>query len=220
MILKHYTLLVLFCLGVTINALSQTKQITEAEYYQTFNIANKKRLETSSRVVTQREYYDDGKLSKTEKVIDEFLKPDRKHYLEVGKFADKENKGELIQIGKTFYCRNNDENWKPSKNWCLDTGLSGISGIVSSKFTVEDAKIDNQTVKLYQRYTTYKNTYSPNKDKEGLSYWESRFWLSKDGFILREEAKDGLLEPSELNWKSTDIYEYNPKHLKIEAPIK
>ncbi len=217
---KNYILLIIICIGITINAFSQTKQITEVEYYQSYRAANEKRLESSSRNVSRREFFKDGKSYITKDIKDEFMKPNKKHYLQIEKSAEGENKEELIQIGEKFYCRTGNDKWKQSSSWCLNTGISGISNIVSSKFTVEDTIINNQNAKLYQRYTTYKNIYSPDKDKEGLSYWESKFWVNKAGFILREESKEGLLEPVKLYRQEISSYEYNPKNLKIEAPIK
>ena len=92
--------------------------------------------------------------------------------------------------------------------------------IVTFKHTVEDAEINNKTAKLYKEYITNKNRRSRNKDKEGLSYHQSNSWFDKDGFILREDIKSGLIETEIIYHQQTDSYEYNPDNLKIEAPIK
>jgi hypothetical protein len=218
--MKKLVFLMIVSLATAINIFGQAKEITKEEYYQPFRDALKKGQEISRRNVTQRENYKEGKLSGTEDFIDEYIKPNRRHYIHSEKFADRTQKIELIQIGETYYCRRDDGNWKQSKNWCADGGTFGISNVVNSKFTVETTKLINQNVKLYEQFTTYKNTYSPDKDKEGLSYWQSKFWLNDKGFILREETIDGLLQPERIYWKQVETYEYNPKDLKIEAPIK
>ena len=156
----------------------------------------------------------------SEEFIDEFVKPERRHYIHTQKFTDHTRKIELIQIGKTYYCRYDSDKWEQSKNWCADGTAYGMSNQISTKFTVENTKLGNQNVKLYEEYTTYKNTYSPDKDKEGLSYSQRKFWLNDESFILREEFINGLLEPERVYWKQTETHEYNPKGLKIEAPIK
>ncbi len=217
--IKKYILLII-CFVVTINVFSQAKQIIKEEYYQPYREALKKKRDTSRRDITWQENYRDGKLFSTTEITDEFLKPDKRRYLEIEKFADHTSKSELIQIGTTYYCRRNDGEWKQSQSWCSGGSASGLSNIVSSEYSIEDTKIHNQTTKLFRNYTTYKNVYSPDKDKEGLSYWESKFWLGKDGLILREEIKSGLLEPERIYRQQTNSYEYNPKNLKIEAPIK
>jgi len=218
MTLKNYVF-VIICFGITINVFGQTKQITKEEYYQPYRESLKKKQETSRRVATRQEYYKNGKLNSTTEITDEYLKPDKRHYLEVNKVGDKTYKSELIQIGEIFYCRRNDGEWKQYKSWCSGGSASGISNLVSSKYTVEDAEINNQKVKLFQEYTTYKNTYSPDKDREGLSYYQSKHWIDKKGFVLRQEIKSGLLEPEKIYNQQTDSYEYNPKNLKIEAPV-
>lgn len=215
---RKIILLLTFCLITTLSIFSQAKQITSEEYYQPFREALKKQQDTTRRNITLQENYRDGKLFSTTEITDEFIKPDKRLYLEVNKLPNHIYKSELIQIGKTYYCRRNDGEWKQSKSWCSGGSTSGISNVVSSTYRVDDTQFNNQPAKLYQQYTTYKNTYSPNKDKEGLSYWQSKFWLNSKGFILSEEYKDGLLEPERIYSKQTSSYEYNPQNLKIEAP--
>ncbi len=217
---RNYILLTIICFAASINVFSQAKQISKEDYYQPYREALSKKDDLSRRNLTKQENYRDGKLFSTTEITDEYLKPDRRHYLEVEKFADYTNKDELIKIGKIYYCRRNDGEWKQYQSWCSGGSASGLSNIVSSEYTVEDSNVSDQKVKLYRNYTTYKNTYSPDKDKEGLSYSESKYWLDKNGFILRQEIKSGLLEPQRIYRQQTDSYEYNPKNLKIEAPIK
>jgi hypothetical protein len=220
--MKKIIWLTIFCFAAALNVFGQAKEITRERYYQPFREALKKGNEITRRNLTRRENYADGKLSSTEEFINEFVKPDKRRYVHIEKFADRTSKVELIQIGETYYCRRDDGAWKQSgRTWCGDgSGNGGISNIASSKFTVEETKLKDQTVKFYHQYTTYKNTYSPDKDKEGLSYWDSKYWLNNDGLIIREESADGLLQPERIYWKQTETYEYDPKDLKIEAPIK
>jgi hypothetical protein len=218
--MKKMIWLFIFCLAILGNAFGQTKEITSEEYYQPFRDAFKKGRDISHRNITRKENYQDGKLRSTEEFIDEFVGSDKRRYVHIEKLTDRTRKIELIKIGTTFYCRRDDGEWKRSANWCADGSASGLSNIVSSKFTVEKGKLNSQNVKLYEQYTTYKNVYSPDKDKEGLSYWQNRFWLDDQGFMVQEEIISGLLEPERLYWKQTETYEYNPKDLKIEAPLK
>jgi hypothetical protein len=53
-----------------------------------------------------------------------------------------------------------------------------------------------------------------------MSYFQDKFWIDEKGFILQREMEYGSVEPSFVRSKQTDVYEYNPKDLKIEAPIK
>lgn len=203
------------------NISSQTKEISKENYYQSYREASKKRLETSRREIIQKKDFKDGKLLFTTEIVDEYLKPDKQHYVSSQIFDDHTEKREFILIDKIYYCRKNDTDWVQSSKWCgFGSGSGGPSSIVSTKFTVEEAKLNNQKAEFYQKQTIYKNIYSPDKDNEGLSYWQTSFWLGKDGFILREEVKVGLSKPERIYWQTATTYEYNPKNLKIEAPIK
>ncbi|HEX8735848.1 MAG TPA: hypothetical protein VF721_11020 [Pyrinomonadaceae bacterium] len=211
-------LLLIFCLAAATGVFGQAKQISRKEYYQWYREAFKKRFEASRREVIKKQYYKDGKLSGTIETVNEFLKPDRQRYLRVEKSGGQTTKLEIIQTGKAYYCRKNDEDWTPSNKWCEDGYGSGLSNIVNSGYTVEKTKIDNQEAQIYQEYITYKNNYSPDKDKEALSYRQEKIWVDGDGFIVRHETESGLLEPRRIYSRETGTYEYNPK-ITIEAPV-
>ncbi len=216
---KIISLFVLILLLSVFN-FGQKTEITKGEYYQIYRTALKKGQEVSRRNISKQENYRDGKLYSTDEYLYEYLLPDREYYSHKESYSGKVNIVELIKIGEVFYCKRNNEGWKKSENWCADGSASGISNVISEKFTIEEVKNNNETLKLYQQVTTYKNSYSLNKDKEGLSYWQTKFWINKNGYIVRKESEDGLSEPNRINRKQSEIYEYNPKNLKIEAPIK
>ena len=197
------------------------KQISKEDYYQIFREANKKRFDTSRRESSQLKEYKDGKLLYTVEFVSEYLPPDKYHSVTIQNFNDSTKKNESIIINKIRYCRKDDGDWKQTNEYCgYGAGIGGPSNIISTKYTVKDTKINDQKAKLYEEFTVYKNNYSSNKDKEGFSFWQERYWLSEDGFILREESGSGLLEPERLYRQETITYEYNPKNLEIEAPIK
>lgn len=216
---KKLILFIIVCFGFSVNSFSQTKEITQDNYYQPKREAYKTSVEISSRKISKKEYFKDGKLVGTTDGIYETLPPDKLRYI----YTEKENgitkKVEIIQIGKTYFCRTNDGDWKESKTWCSDGGFAALPDNANIKYTVEETKLDNQTVKLFQQNITYKNNYSPNKDKEGLSYIHTKYWLNNKGLILREEVEYGLLEPKQVKSHTVETYEYNPKELKIEAPL-
>lgn len=217
--MKRIIFLTIICITSAIIVSAQPKEITADEHNRTFREALDKGRGISRRQITQRESYREGKLYSTEEFIYEHVMPGKMRYVHSEKFADRTWKIELIHIDKTYYCRRDDGEWKKSATWCADGSVFGLPGIVSSKFTVEKTNFNNQSVRLFEEYTTYKNIYSANKDKEGLSYWKSKFWINEGGLIVRQEGENGLLEPAQIRWKKVDTYEYNPKDLKIEAPI-
>ena len=218
--LKNHILITL-CLGMTISVFGQTKEISKEDYYQKLREAVKKRFETSRRENTKINSFKDGKLSDTVEIFSENIVPDKSHYVSIEKFGDRTVKRESISINKVQYCKKDDGEWKKSNVYCgYGAGNGGPSKIASNKYTVERMKLNKKEVKLYQQYTVYKNIYSPNKDKEGMSYWQQKMWIDKNGFLLREEMESGLIEPKQVYTQNIIDYEYDPKNLIIEVPIK
>jgi len=217
--MKRIIFLIVFCLGTVFGAFGQTQEITEGEYWGQYRLATGKPFEKSKRIVTKEENYGE-KYSYTREIIDEFLNPDRRRYVETHKEGKRTSKIELIQIGEIFYCRTIESAWKQSEKWCGPMRLSSLPGAKTSKFTVEETKINNRTVKLYQQYVTYKNEYFSTKDREAFNYLDDKFWVDGNGFIFKREWEIGLLEPKKIFEKRLTTYEYNLKDLKIEAPIK
>jgi hypothetical protein len=218
--MKTLFLLVIFCLLFSVNIFNQEKEITRQEYYKAFREASVKGNTIPQRSLAQRENYKEGKLDSTEEYIDEYLTPDKRRYVHSEKFSDRARRIELIQIGKTYFCKRDNEDWKQSASGCDSGSGFGVSKIVSEEFTIETIKLQGEKVKVYKNLTSYKNNSSPNKDKEGLSYYQNKFWINKDGLIIKLDAINGPIEPKMIYWQTTNAYEYNPKDLKIEAPIK
>lgn len=127
MTMKNYVLPVLICFVITTSLFGQAKQISSEDYYQPLRDSYKKQSELSRRQITRKERFENGKLSAATEITDEYLKPDKRHYLEIEKSADGIKKKEYFQIGKTFYCRENAEKWKQSNSWCEGDMLSGLS---------------------------------------------------------------------------------------------
>jgi hypothetical protein len=212
---EKFVLFAIFCLAATISAAAQ-QQISREEFYRQFYAANTKTSETTHREIVKEESYKAGKVEKTSEILDEFVTPDRRHYVYVSKIGGKDNlKFELIQIGSTYYCRDEGK-WRKSESWCANGSVrGGIPDVVSSEFTSEEAKLDNRSATLYRQNMTYKNTYTPGKV---LSYLKENFWISADGLLLRFEIEYGTIKPPEINTKFTHTYEYDPK-IKIVAPV-
>jgi hypothetical protein len=75
-------------------------------------------------------------------------------------------------------------------------------------------KFNNENTKLYQQYTTSAD------DKNAVYYLQDKFWLNSSGLLIRREIEYGKVQPKSIGSRELEVYEYNPKNLKIEAPIK
>lgn len=195
----------------------QTKEITGDEFRQALRPIYDKFFEVSYRSKSVEETFENGKLKGKTETISEFIPPNKYHFIVVEKVGEKSRKSVTVIIDRVYYCKKDDDEWIKSQRNCSsgDTGRNaGPDAPVSSKFTFEETKLTNLTAKLYQEYLTY------NFPAEKLSYSFDKYWINNEGFLLRREIEYGSVEPKFVRSKQTDVYEYNPKNLKIEVPIK
>jgi hypothetical protein len=215
--MKNLILLMIICLGIASSSLSQVKDITAQDYRQVFRTAVDKLSEKSWRNSVKDENLEDGKVIRRKMILEEFVLPKKRRYTYTEISGKSTTKLELIQINDTYYCRKNNEPWEKSDSWCTGEGPSGFTGIIKSTYTVEDIKSGNQVIKLYSQYTTHKNSFSNEKEK--IYFWQSKFWINGEGFIIKQENVSGLDKTETIYRKRIENYQYNPKDIKpIKAP--
>lgn len=215
------TILLLVGTMATGIALQGQTTITRDEFWTAYRSAFKKLHENSRRQVRTSETYVDGMRVEVNETITENLLPDKYRFISTTTSSDGSRKIEMVKIDKTIYCRKNNGAWIVSTTWCSGEG-SGSGGpfkITSSSFTLKRVELGGKSVRKFEEYTIYKNVHSPTKDKEGLSFWNSTYWLDDDGLIVAEERRIGLIDPVRTRRATRDMYEYNP-NIKIQAPIK
>lgn len=213
---KMILLSIVACFGLAVNIFSQTRPLTEEEFYAAVNAADEKRFASSRRETRKDENFTNGELSSVTMITDEYIKPDRQHFVSIEKSGGKVDKTEVISIGKNYYQRKNGGNWEKIKDWYGSGGTMGVNPESKSTFTVEEVEVSDRRVKLYTSLYTYKNEYL---DKTGLSFSQLKQWIADDGWLLKEEILVGVLEPKKIVFQRSYNYEFNPKNLKIEAPI-
>lgn len=132
-------------------------------------------------------------------------------------------KYEFIKIGNSEYSKTGDEPWKKKelpKDSDSSNGRGGFTGesLKSQKleeFLIIPATIDDKTVNVYFHYEVEK-IGSDNY----MTFIESRNFISSEGLTLKWIYKVSKTVPENISHISTTNYQYNPKDLKIEAPIK
>lgn len=213
--MKNMIWLAIFCLVVSVSGFGQAKEISREESQQQIIDSSVIVFDGSWRKNFREDYFKNGRLSSTTEVINESFSPNKWREVKVNRSGKRIERFEIIYIDGTYYCRKNSGAWKTSSDWCGENKMySALSGDEeTSKFSIEETKLNNQNAKLYRQYITY-------KDDVSQTYWNYKFWVNNEGSFLRREIEYGLLKPKTIYSKMTETREYNPKDLKIEAPIK
>ena len=150
----------------------------------------------------------------------EYHLPDRIRYLHLETVDGKTKRTEQINIGETKYCRKGDAEWTLTKTYCVGgSGSGGPSSIVKEVFRREKTRLQGKPSLVYLEKITYRNVHSKTAESDGLSFWESKYWIDNEGFIRRYETRRGLVKDLTASFEMVETYEYDPR-IKIEAPIK
>jgi hypothetical protein len=208
----------LFMASFAIVSLAQVKTLTQAEYEETTNTAFKATLKKVRRVTTTTMSFQDGKRNGTETLIEEFIPPDVERSLMTVRAGSKVTTSEIIEIGDAKYKRANSGIW--SKWIRTKKPIYTLKGIPSAdepreitKYTWGESRLNGQLVVLFSRTSNKAYGFASGAQ-------QNRIWISKDGFVLKTEETVGEDDPNNVAEKTIAIYEYDPKGLKIEVPIK
>lgn len=213
-------LMTFFCLSVY----GQQKEINFQEFYTAREKSLKKIVDYNHRIKYESEYFQisDGSLKFSDSSIYENLLPDKTRFLKIQKSNDVTKKTEVIKIGYFEYRRTDDGDWtkkdlRNSGNG-IGSGMGDGSGNgdvkVTIKYTVSEAELNGQKVMFYDGLVTREYLVG------STTFSSEKFWINKEGLIVKRETKSGYLNPEKIESKTVTEYEYNPKDLKIEAPIK
>lgn len=211
----------IFCSFLSIHA--QGKTVSEQELTALINNANKKLSESNYRSISNSKSFkrsSDKTFNQFVTNVVEYISPDHRHTIYEFKSKEMNSRLETISIGQKKYVKRNSEDWKEIAASENEFGFGGQTGNIDGEVLIErkykgSEILKNQNAELYEIATTRK--YNLPNFKYVYTVTE-RLWFAKNGTFLKKES-----ETREDNGKITyyDIleYEYNPKNLKIEAPI-
>lgn len=198
------------------NLAAQTQTITKEEFNLTKDKAESNSFE-KARIETENETgYSGGKVTSTSTYTKEFLPPKQSKSLLVVEKGNSVEKTEEIVIGDTLYKKHNNENWVKTK---LDnfgggsyTGITVAKSESISKYRLETVKDGNEIFQVLKDSTV---------DHVGQlnAYYEREYWI-KNGLLYKKVSVTSINNQNNVLYKSVENYDYNPKNLKIEAPIK
>jgi hypothetical protein len=223
--MKKIILFLLITLVFTFAVSAQNKWITKEEYNDALIKAAQKQQNVPHIIKGVIDFYD------AKRVIYE-KRSSLKEYLSSEHFrtvSTTETNGtittdyQFVKIGNVEYTKKGDEPWikeELAKNSISGGRSSFLTGTTIQSQRVEEyllipMTIDGKAVNVYFHYEVSK----PEKDNH-LTFIESRNTISADGYTLKWTYKVSKIIPENVSHISTTTYEYNPKDLKIEAPIK
>lgn len=206
-----------------LNVFGQENDITEVEFTEAKSQALKKADGYNRRVTYKREYLKsaDGSFRNSVSKISEIILPDKTRNLLIQTSDGVIEKSEDIKIGFFLYERIDGGKWTKTdlRKVVYDQSACRMSIIegdekITNKYKIAEEVLNGQQTMVYEwlkivEYANSNGTFSQN-----------RFWINKDGLIVRNETTYGKLNPERIEEQTFTEYEYNPKDLKITAPIK
>ena len=202
-------LIVIFC---AVGTSAQIKKLTSDEFYAAKNAAIEASGSVNRRAKTIERTYKKGKVVSSSTETDEFIMPDRhRSCLLLNDSKGIRIESETISINSIRYSRGEDGIWRASRSVRIGNlfrrETSATVGI-SSLYTSESALLDGDEVTIIK---SIQNNKLPVPSTLTV-------YIGENGLILRMEFIQKFAEQGDLERITT--YEYNPKDLKIEAPIK
>jgi len=191
----------------------QEKILEQSEFQSLVEKAGKNLYGKTYRTVNTYETFDAPNTApvKSVKIVSERIPPDRFRRLE--EFNDR--KVEIIRVGEHGYIRENNDDWKEEPGPVISP--NGCGPLVESAIykVIENSNLDGQTVDLYEM--TKKLNYISCGDN-GKFESTGRYWISKDGLLLKTEEIYQDVEKQYVK-RSVTIYEHDPT-INIEAPVE
>lgn len=222
--MKRVILTIVFFIATT-SAVGQVttikNDIPEIQYDAAVSKAQELRNNANYRLIWMKEYLEDrSKTAKLqEKMLHEVTQPYNWRTVEE-KFGEKPLRQERIWVDDALFEKINDGQWKKCKGG--GSGGSRIeSGQVKNQYRFLPA-IDFEGVKadFYEHISIRAANKASQTDFVTVRYVRTtRSWYSLDGKLLKK-IEETALEGREELLRETTTYEYDPKDLKIKAPIK
>lgn len=203
---------------VAMGSFAQVETITKDEYVAARKAAFEATAKQIRRVTTTTIRWDDGKRNGSETLIEEFMPPDKVRTLFMARGGSKVTTNETIEVGDVKFKRVNAGIWS---TWIRTERplyeLRGVPGANEPKEIIHHTSIktnlNGRAVFLLSR--------ASNKAYGFLAGTEQkRIWIDQEGLVIKSEHIIRQDEVSDVVEKTVATYEYNPKGLKIEAPIK
>lgn len=208
------SLLIILIFAFVLISNAQVKQISSRDYYASSSKAYELMSERPRRIIVKTENFENGGVVNSTVKTEERISPERMRFVTIERKGNEEKVSEIIRIGTKIYSRENNGQWT-----VIEVPITGRFGSGATfnancmQYTEEETFIEGVSAKKLNNLEIYKG-------EKGLTFDSFSVWYDQQGFFLRSERVKGLLDPRIEESRSVATYEYEPKDLKIEAPIK
>jgi len=175
-------------------------------------------MEESVKITTTGEYYEKGVVTKTVKTLTETLPPGKMRALEQTRDGSKNVTKEAIKVSNVSYCKEGTKRWEITIDFCLSRGASAVNSNSVMKFYKSTVDLDGKKVTRYRFVAT--EPRRPTTPPGFPDVFEYITWIDANGRIVREDRNNSISSSGAKVYTSMEIVEYNPKGVKIVAPIK
>jgi len=214
-----FIVIVAFFVLSAVNLVGQDVAITQAEFEKIDTTSDKAAEGKTLRRTTIMEEVVGGIVSteKTRCNIFESIPPDRSRITDIITINGKTKKSETIRIGPRSWIRTNDGAWTKAED--LYGAANAGAALVSfeSYKSKGKSKLSGVAVNEYEKVIKWKTYDSSGSRREEII--TTRIWVDKKGLCLKEVYETENVNTNNID-RRTVTSEYNPKALKIEAPIK
>lgn len=195
-------------------ALGQERKITEDTYWAALRTADSFQWNTPVRITQEDEDYEKGLVTEKGERITERLPPDRLRVVERTEKSGKVETKESIDVARKFYCKEKRA-WRRSDNSCAPSTVSGFSSDALTHFYLLETSLEGQSVSVYRL------TIEEKPVREGWpDLIEYQTWVDSKGRMIRADRTGFIKSTKQKTFYRTEVFEYNPKGVKIAAPIK
>lgn len=218
--MKKLLLSIIFVSLALVNSYGQTKYPTKEEFNDALSNATIKKNKIPHRTTDVMKFYSNKVLTETRSIISESFPPNRERILTTFEKDGKvTSRYEFITIDNVQYSKKDNENWTKTDSSVNSGGIVGkSSGVVIESNELNSYLIIPSTQEPKPAEVYYQcNVSLINKV---FYFIEDRYWINPEGLIVKYFSTIKNTTTDNVTQIRTREYEYNPKDLKIEAPVK
>lgn len=199
---------------------SLKNDIPESQYLAAEATAKELLKSANHRSVWTKEYLEGRSKAPTlqEKKLREVIQPDKWRTVEE-KFGEKPSREERIWAEKALYVKRDDKPWQKFSGGG-GGGMRMESGQVKNQYRYLPAiDFEGNKADFYEHISIRTANKFSRTDFVVVRYIRTtRIWYAADGKLLKK-LEETAIEGREEMLRETTTYEYDPKDLKIEAPV-